>query len=561
MYHTSPISSVSASEHGYVATAGYDNKVTLWDSKTHVPIAVGVHDHLANQVAFDHDGKFLASSSSDYSVRIWSLPGMVLQSVLNHQDDVEGICFNPTGNLIATASRDRKVRVFTTEGILVREFVGHENDALSVEWLSETEIISCGDDSTLRYWCLTTGQCLKVIDLGGMETDTLCVTRLGKIISGNDDGDIIYFDADGVEIVKIQAHRSGIKRLVLHENKVISLSYDRRFKIWLVGDGNLSLDAEGDLPNIVWPRSAAFIDDDNVAFVTFGDRYAVFQLSTQSWQTDAISDTHGINAIFPNAGGYYDVGDAGIVRFNGEVINQVPSLCNFVIEAKNYILCGGQDGAIYDAKTNKCVYQHHSPLNCAQSFMLAGQDIVVAGAYTGEVIFLIFIPEMGYQLLKVEKVHANAIKDIAYSGGRLFTVCADNTVKELQLNDHIELQEVFHGAHQKIVNGCAALTDGFVSISRDLTLRFWGESNLVIKTPHKNSIKCVATDGNQYVMSGDYRGVVSCYNRIENTWVSSKVSASGISAIEYDKEQDHFLASSYDGKIHKVYKQEQRVIA
>ena len=551
-YHTSPISGICATEHGYIASAGYDNQVILWNAQTHTPIAIGTHDHLANQVVFSHDAKLLASSSSDYSVRVWSVPDMSLLSVMTHEDDVEGISFSPDNRLIATASRDNKVRVFSVDGHLIREFIGHENDVLTVEWLTETMLVSCGDDSTLRYWDINTGLNQKVIDLGGMETDTLCVTPNGEIVSGNDDGELIYFNNKGEEICHTHGHKAGIKRLVLNQNKVISLSYDRSFKIWSIQDNSLICQVESEIPNIVWPRSCAFINDAFVAFVTFGDRYATYSIETNTWDIDSIQDTHGVNAIYPVSNGYYDVGDAGIVRFNGEKINQVPSLCNFIIAENGRILCGGQDGAVYDATTSKIIYQHHSPLNCCQAFDHQGNKYIAIGAYTGELILLKFSSYQDITFVSSISVHNNAIKDVSIINNRVFTVCADNSVAVTELNDLMSVTPVLRGSHDKIVNGCAAFKGSFISVSRDLTLRIWGDEEKILTTPHKNSIKCVATDNDSWIVSGDYRGTVSFYHVPSQTWQKKKASKTGISALAYDQGEGVFLASSYDGRVHKL---------
>ena len=119
MKHISPQSGIATSNN-YIATAGYDNKVILWDKKTHRSKAIGHHDHIVNQVKFSSCGKFLASSSSDYSVRIWEVPTMRLVGVCNeHLDDAEGIDFHPSEELIATTSRDGKIRVFNYKGHLL----------------------------------------------------------------------------------------------------------------------------------------------------------------------------------------------------------------------------------------------------------------------------------------------------------------------------------------------------------------------------------------------------------------------------------------------------------
>lgn len=552
MYHTSPLSGISVSKNGYLASAGYDNRVILWDENTHIPVDVGFHDHLANQVCFSNNGRLLASSSSDYSARIWDIPSMNLLAVLHHDDDVEGISFSPNNQQIATASRDKKVRVFSVQGALIHELSGHEEDVLTVEWLSDTIVVSCGDDSTLRYWDIEKGTLLDTISLGGMETDTLCVTSQGQIVSGNDDGELVYFEKDGSEISRIKGHKSGIKRLVLNQKRIISLSYDRTFKIWEISEGKILHLTEGQIPNIVWPRSCAFINNDQVAFVTFGDRYAIYSIEHKKWDTAAIKPTHGINGLYPTSDGCYTVGDSGIVKFGDRVINQVPSLCNFIVSKYGVVICGGQDGAIYNALTSEVIYQHHSPLNCCQLFEFKEERYAVVGAYTGELIFLKLNERNQLVYWCSSTNHSNAIKDVIFDNGKIFTVCADTTVLVMECGKDLKLSPVLEGRHEKIVNGATAIAGQFVSISRDLTMRFWGSSPQVIKTPHKNSIKCIASDGESWLVTGDYRGTVCCYSVVDQSWHKQKISSSGISSVAYDEYQSVFLAASYDGKVHTI---------
>lgn len=68
--HKSPISGIAAFKEKYVATAGYDNQVILWDGREQNAIGRGLHDHLANQCAFSACGKYLVSSGSDYTSRV-----------------------------------------------------------------------------------------------------------------------------------------------------------------------------------------------------------------------------------------------------------------------------------------------------------------------------------------------------------------------------------------------------------------------------------------------------------------------------------------------------------
>src|SRR5262245_1243672 len=121
--HRSPISGVACFETKYVATAGYDSQVILWNAETHEPIARGRHDHLGNQCSFSRDGRYLVSSSADFTARLWRLPEMRLCAVMPHDDDVEMSLFSPDGTRVLTSSRDRCVRIFTLDGRLEHKFV------------------------------------------------------------------------------------------------------------------------------------------------------------------------------------------------------------------------------------------------------------------------------------------------------------------------------------------------------------------------------------------------------------------------------------------------------
>ncbi|KKZ16340.1 MULTISPECIES: WD40 repeat domain-containing protein [Serratia] len=556
MYHTSPISGI-ATNNVYVATAGYDNKVILWDAETHLPLSVSYHDHLANQVSFSPDGRFVASSSSDYSLRVWSVPDLQLYAVMRHDDDVEGISFHPTQPWIATASRDRHVRVFDLHGKLLVKFLGHTADVISVEWKDEDVLVSSGDDGTIRYWSLSQQKQIAMIDMVGVETDTLCLTKEGLLVSGDDEGRITVFDEQGRQVSQVDAHQSGVKRLIVKNNTVISLSYDRYFRIWNLDRGGLSLVHQDKILPQVWPRSSDIIGDRYLVFVTFGDRYATYDLDKRVWVENEIKDTHGINAVYACGDDIIFTGDAGKVVRNGKVINQLPSLCNFIIQVGGVVLQGGQDGAVYNGETGAVVYQHHSPLNCQTVLKHPEGTFVLVGAYTGEVILLRVDDNGCVSWEKNIQAHKNAIKGMAINGAILFTACADHTVAAHDLTELAQPTLRFVGEHDMIVNGCVALDNGFASISRDKTLRLWsltGEQQ-IIDSPHQNSIKCISyAPGYNLIMSGDYRGTAAVYDLTQQRWVMMrKVSTAGISCLVFDVSNGRFIAGSYLGELHFIH--------
>ncbi|QRO01348.1 WD40 repeat domain-containing protein [Archangium violaceum] len=555
MRHIGPISGISAYQDQYIATAGYDNQLILWDGHSRTAIARANHDHLANQCSFSPCGRYLVSSSSDHTARIWELPYLKLHAVLaDHEDDVEMSAFNERGDRVATCSRDHTVRVFSLDGRLRAEMHGHQSDVISVSWeRGDSQLLSSSDDGTIRRWNAETGELLETIDLGSVETDTIAIAEDGAVFAGNDNGEILIIRPEG--ITRVTAHAAGIKRLVYDQRRLISLSYDRNVMIWSYRqDGTLRRIRVSEFPSIVWPRSCAFFGPTKLAFGTFGSTYALYDYASDTWDTGGIAPDISLNAVAHAHGSTYAIGDAGVAYKDGQPISTPGSLCNFLLPFGRAVLTGGQMGRVFDAVSGELRHQHRSPLNCGATFVKDGIPHAVIGAYTGE--GLVFRYE-GESIVHVATVplHDNAIKGLACSRTVLFSVCATGAAAMHRLSDFSLMRE-FDKAHDRIANGCAALPDGrFVSISRDRKLRIWTDGHAeVFPSPHRHSIKCVATspDG-RWIATGDYAGSIGLFDVEHHRWVLvTRPTAAGISSLAAAPEPGQFTASCYDGHLYPV---------
>ena len=556
MHHHGPIASVAAGGN-YIATAGYDNQVILWDKRTHESLARSLHDHLVNHCAFNSDATLLATASSDYTARIWEVPSMRLKAALiGHSDDVDMAVFSPDDQLVATCALDRTIRIFDLAGHCLKIFSGHTGNIISVAWMRNGKrLVSCGVDGTVREWDVESESELHCHHIA-VRTDTLVIDTDGTIFAGDDKGRIVVI-ADG-NISYVAAHKAGIKKIEYDaiSRTLITLSYDRSMALWQVNDTRNILElSRSEFPALVWARSAAQIAPTQIAVGTFGSRYAVYDWQTNRWDTDGIVADSSLNAVTVLNDTQYAIGDAGVLLKDGEPVAHMGSLCNFLLPVDEWLLTGGQLGQLFDAQTGKMLYQHHSPLNCGTSFLRNGKLHIVIGSYTGEAIVFAVNGPGALTWLTTLELYENAIKGLVATDEHIFSVCANTSISWHSIHD-FSLVRTITQAHERIANGCCiAGPNGFASIGRDRKLRLWmGDQKEVYDTPHPNSVKCIcANDDGTMLMTGAYTGTLAGFDLTTRSWHSfSRPTAAGISSLTFDSHNRRFLASSYDGQIYAV---------
>ncbi len=554
LIHTGPISGL-ATYGPWVATAGYDNRVILWDAASKTALAQGTHDHLVNNCSFSSDGNWLVSASSDYSARVWSVPTMRLEAVLpGHGDDVDMAVFSPDDTLIATCALDKLVRVFDRRGKCLVEFHGHCGNVLALAWAADGKhLISSSVDGTIRKWSLEDKKLAVCTDLK-VRTDSVEISSSGLIFAGDDRGRIVRID--GEEVLYVNAHKAGIKKVVLDDRlqQLVCLSYDGYLSVWDIR-GVVPLEmSRSEVPHVVWARGAALLDDGRVVSGTFGTTFAVFDPKNFRWDTLGVAAGRALNAVLIESGTTYCVGDSGEVFANGQKIASLGSLCNFLVASAGLLMAGGQLGKIFDAESTEVLFHHHSPLNCAVSFLHKNSPAIAVGTYTGEI--LIFrIENKNLALIKTIKAFENAVKSLCFSNGILFSVCADTTIA-WHGAESFSLVALVQHAHQKIINDCCVVDKlSFATVSRDRTLKIWrGEKSETYASPHLNSIKCLCINEDRtQIITGSYGGTLAIFDLVRKTWkICERPTMSGISDLAWDWDHHHFVASSYDGNLYAV---------
>jgi WD40 repeat protein len=295
--HVGLIRGVTAHGDGYIATAGDDGRVILWDKATGGSISSSSHNDVVNDCVFSHDGRYLVSSSDDWTARLWSVPDLSLRAVLaGHGDDVTMSVFHPVDELIATASRDYFVRVYDFDARLVTKFGvgGVVGDVVWLDWTHDgQELVALSDTGTMMRWPWAVAHPTNVVGPGSDEYSGYAPTAPN---GGNDGGQAIT--PENRHTTPVEGRNTDVERLVIDAQKsLLACISDGTLAVWDISAPTPTLVAATTLPDDVWARSCAFAGTARLVFGTSGAGYRTYDYLLDQWQTDGIAPPHGISAM------------------------------------------------------------------------------------------------------------------------------------------------------------------------------------------------------------------------------------------------------------------------
>lgn len=127
---------------------------------------------------------------ADKIIRIFDTAGNLLRSIKDSRDVVRALCklspSHPTGAQFASAGNDGVIRLFTIQGAQIAELHGHESFIYSLDVLPSGELVSSGEDRTVRVWNGT--QCVQTITHPAISVWSIATCKEnGDIVTGASD--------------------------------------------------------------------------------------------------------------------------------------------------------------------------------------------------------------------------------------------------------------------------------------------------------------------------------------------------------------------------------------
>jgi len=139
-------------------------------------------------VAFNPDGKLLATAGSDYTAKLWdAATGKELKTLRGHTHIIEDIAFNPNGTMLATAGDDKTVKIWDVEsGKELQTFTGHTDIIWSVSFSGDGNLLATGGDTEAKVWNVDTGEL--VLDLEGQRGPVAFNPAANQLATSSNDG-------------------------------------------------------------------------------------------------------------------------------------------------------------------------------------------------------------------------------------------------------------------------------------------------------------------------------------------------------------------------------------
>ncbi|KAI9303753.1 WD40-repeat-containing domain protein [Cunninghamella echinulata] len=185
--HAENVCALSITPNGDIISGSWDKKVIVWRNYQQKYVLEGHTAAVWAVLGIDDDT--ILTASADKTIRLWK-NGKQTKVFNGHTDAVRGLTLVPNIGF-ASCSNDGTIRIWSFDGECLQELYGHTSFVYSVATLSTGEIVSAGEDRTVRIW--KDGECIQTLQQPCISVWTVSVLPNDDIVVGGSDAAVRVF--------------------------------------------------------------------------------------------------------------------------------------------------------------------------------------------------------------------------------------------------------------------------------------------------------------------------------------------------------------------------------